>query len=234
MEKESCAIDDPCAVKTNTAEILPLVDQKVLNSKKGTFVFKRMVDVVGGSVGLVIASPIILGIAIAMKREEPNGPIIFSQTRIGKNGKPFKMYKIRSMCIDAEAKLETLLAKNEIQGAMFKMKDDPRVTKVGKFIRKTSIDELPQLWNVVKGEMSLVGPRPPLPREVKTYSSYDKQRLLVKPGCTGLWQVSGRNDVHFKDMVALDVAYIQDMSISNEIKIIFKTVWIMLNPNGAY
>lgn len=114
------------------------------------------------------------------------------------------------------------------------MKDDPRVTKVGKFIRKTSIDELPQLWNVVKGEMSLVGPRPPLPREVKTYTIYDHQRLLVRPGCTGLWQVSGRNNVHFRDMVALDVSYIQDMSISNEIKIILKTVWIMLNPNGAY
>lgn len=234
MEKESYVADDPFAKTFQKNETMIVINQELLKKKRTTFVFKRIVDVAGGAIGLVVASPIILGIAIAMKREEPNGPIIFSQTRIGKNGKPFKMYKIRSMCIDAEAKLETLLAKNEIQGAMFKMKDDPRVTKVGKFIRKTSIDELPQLWNVVKGEMSLVGPRPPLPREVKTYTTYDHQRLLVRPGCTGLWQVSGRNNVHFRDMVALDVAYIQQMSILNEIKIILKTVWIMLNPNGAY
>ena len=234
MEKESYVTDDPFAKSLQKKKTLVLINQELLKRKKATFAFKRIVDLVGGAIGLVVATPIMLGVAIAMKREEPNGPIIFSQTRIGKNGKPFKMYKIRSMCIDAEAKLETLLAKNEIQGAMFKMKDDPRVTKVGRFIRKTSIDELPQLWNVIKGEMSLVGPRPPLPREVKTYTTYDYQRLLVRPGCTGLWQVSGRNNVHFQDMVALDVTYIQDMSISNEIKIIFKTVWIMLNPNGAY
>lgn len=234
MEKESYVADDPFAKSLQEKETFVLINQELLKKKRVTFAFKRIVDLVGGAIGLVIATPIMLGVAIAMKKEEPDGPIIFSQTRIGKNGKSFKMYKIRSMCIDAEAKLETLLAKNEVQGAMFKMKEDPRVTKVGKFIRKTSIDELPQLWNVVKGEMSLVGPRPPLPREVKTYSSYDKQRLLVKPGCTGLWQVSGRNDVHFKDMVALDVEYIQTMSIINEIKIIFKTVWVMIKPNGAY
>lgn len=234
MEKESYVVDDPFAKSLQEKETFVLINQELLKKRRATFVFKRFVDVVGGAIGLVIATPIMLGVAIAMKKEEPDGPIIFSQTRVGKNGKTFKMYKMRSMCVDAEAKLETLLAQNEVQGAMFKMKEDPRVTKVGKFIRKTSIDELPQLWNVVKGEMSLVGPRPPLPREVKTYSSYDKQRLLVKPGCTGLWQVSGRNDVHFKDMVALDVAYIQNMSIANELKIIFKTVWIMIKPNGAY
>lgn len=234
MEKESYVADDPFVKSLKKKEMIILIDQELLKRKRATFAFKRIVDLVGGAIGLVVATPIMLGVAIAMKKEEPDGPIIFSQTRVGKNGKTFRMYKIRSMCLDAEAKLETLLAKNEVQGAMFKMKEDPRVTKVGKFIRKTSIDELPQLWNVVKGEMSLVGPRPPLPREVKTYSSYDKQRLLVKPGCTGLWQVSGRNDVHFKDMVALDVEYIQTMSIINEIKIIFKTVWVMIKPNGAY
>lgn len=234
MEKESYVADDPFVKSLKKKETIVLINQELLKRKRATFAFKRIVDLVGGAIGLVVATPIMLGVAIAMKKEEPNGPIIFSQTRVGKNGKTFRIYKIRSMCIDAEAKLETLLAKNEVQGAMFKMKNDPRVTKIGKFIRKTSIDELPQLWNVVKGEMSLVGPRPPLPREVKTYSSYDKQRLLVKPGCTGLWQTSGRNDVHFKDMVALDVAYIQNMSIANELKIIFKTIWIMIRPNGAY
>lgn len=234
MEKESYVADDPFTKSLQKNETVILINQELLKKKRATFAFKRIVDLVGGAIGLVVATPIMLGVAVAMKREEPNGSIIFSQTRIGKNGKSFKMYKIRSMCVDAEARLETLLSKNEVQGAMFKMKNDPRVTKVGKFIRKTSIDELPQLWNVVKGEMSLVGPRPPLPREVKKYNSYDKQRLLVKPGCTGLWQVSGRNDVHFRDMVALDVSYIQDMSIKNEVKIIFKTVWIIIKPNGAY
>lgn len=234
MKKESYVADDPFVKSLQKKEMIILIDQELLKRKRATFAFKRIVDLVGGAIGLVVATPIMLGVAIAMKKEEPDGPIIFSQTRIGKNGKSFKMYKMRSMCIDAEAKLETLLAKNEVQGAMFKMKEDPRVTKVGKFIRKTSIDELPQLWNVVKGEMSLVGPRPPLPREVKTYSSYDKQRLLVKPGCTGLWQVSGRNDLHFKEMVDLDIRYIRQMSVTNEIKIIFKTVWIMIKPNGAY
>lgn len=234
MKKESYVADDPFVKSLQKKEIIILIDQELLKRKRATFAFKRIVDLFGGAIGLVVATPIMLGVAIAMKREEPNGPIIFSQTRVGKNGKTFRIYKIRSMCLDAEAKLETLLAKNEVQGAMFKMKEDPRVTKVGKFIRKTSIDELPQLWNVVKGEMSLVGPRPPLPREVKNYTKFDHQRLLVKPGCTGLWQVSGRNDVHFKDMVALDVEYIQTMSIINEIKIIFKTVWVMIKPNGAY
>lgn len=137
------------------------------------------------------------------------------------------------MCVGAEEKLAELLQHNEVEGAMFKMKDDPRVTKIGKFIRKTSIDELPQLWNVVKGEMSLVGPRPPLVREVVEYTEYDKQRLLVKPGCTGLWQISGRNDVGFSEMVELDIQYIQYLSFLNDIKIILNTVKVMVRPNGA-
>ena len=179
-------------------------------------------------------SPLFLVISVMMKIEEPKGPIFFSQIRVGKNEKEFKMFKIRSMCVDAEDKLTELLKHNEVEGAMFKMKDDPRVTKVGKFIRKTSIDELPQLWNVLKGDMSLVGPRPPLKREVAEYTSYDKQRLLVKPGCTGLWQVSGRNDVGFDEMVQLDIDYIKTLSINNDVKIIFKTVWVMIKPNSAY
>lgn len=195
---------------------------------------KRLVDIIGSSVGLILLSPLFLIVAILMKKEEPKGPIFFSQIRVSKNEKQFKIYKFRSMCIDAEEKLADLLKHNEIEGAMFKMKDDPRVTKIGKFIRKTSIDELPQLWNVLKGDMSLVGPRPPLLREVAEYITYDKQRLLVKPGCTGLWQVSGRNEVGFDEMVELDIRYIKTLSISNDIKIIFKTIIIMIKPNGAY
>lgn len=203
-------------------------------SKQAFFFVKRIVDIVGSVVGLILLSPVFLIVALLMKIEEPEGPIFFSQTRIGKNEVPFKMYKFRSMCVDAEEKLEVLLKLNEVEGAMFKMKDDPRITRVGKFIRKTSIDELPQLWNVIKGDMSLVGPRPPLNREVEKYTMYDKQRLLIKPGCTGLWQISGRNEVGFDEMVALDLAYIENIGFIRDIEIMVKTVVVMLKPNGAY
>lgn len=169
-----------------------------------------------------------------MKIEDFKAPIFFSQTRIGLNGKKFKMYKIRSMVVNAEELLEELLEQNEVEGAMFKMKDDPRITKVGKFIRKTSIDELPQLWNVVKGDMSLVGPRPPLEREVEEYTEYDMQRLVIKPGCTGLWQVSGRNALSFEEMVALDLKYIGNLSVWNDLIIGIKTILVMVKPNSAY
>ena len=157
----------------------------------------------------------------------------FSQYRVGKNKQLFKMYKFRSMCVDAEKKLPTLLSKNEVEGAMFKMKDDPRVTKFGRFIRKTSLDELPQLWNVLKGEMSLVGPRPSLQREVSQYTKYDEQRLLVKPGCTGLWQINGRSNIGFSEMVMLDLEYIEKRSIYIDFKIIYRTFFVILRPEGA-
>jgi lipopolysaccharide/colanic/teichoic acid biosynthesis glycosyltransferase len=144
------------------------------------------------------------------------------------------MYKFRSMVSNAEEKLKELLVHNEIEGAMFKMKNDPRITKIGKFIRKTSIDELPQLINVLRGEMSLVGPRPPLVREVAEYTDYDKLRLTVKPGCTGLWQVSGRNELSFKEMVELDLKYIQNRSIGFDLKIIFKTFKVLLGAKDAF
>ncbi|GEQ62377.1 sugar transferase [Vagococcus lutrae] len=198
------------------------------------YLVKRTIDIVGSLTGLIILSPLYGGIALAIKMEDPKGPVFFSQKRVGKNHKEFDMYKFRSMCVNAEEKLEELLAYNEVQGAMFKMKEDPRVTKVGKFIRKTSLDELPQLWNVLKGDMSLVGPRPPLKREVKKYTSYDKQRLSVTPGCTGLWQVSGRNDVGFNEMVELDLEYIKNQSVKNDLKILLKTVKVVLFPNSAY
>lgn len=198
------------------------------------FAVKRIGDIICSSIGLIILSPLFLIIAILMKFEDPKGPIFFSQTRIGLNEKPFKMYKIRSMVTNAEELLENLLDENEVEGAMFKMKDDPRVTNIGKTIRKYSIDELPQLWNVIKGDMSLIGPRPPLEREVAEYTPYDKQRLLIKPGCTGLWQVSGRNDLDFDEMVELDMKYIQNLSLRTDLWILFKTVWVMIKPNSAY
>lgn len=144
------------------------------------------------------------------------------------------MLKFRSMCVDAEEKLKELKKYSEVDGAMFKIKNDPRVTRVGRKIRKYSIDELPQLFNVLKGDMSLVGPRPPLRREFNDYTEYDKQRLYVVPGCTGLWQVSGRNDVGFHEMVELDLQYIRKSSILYDLRIMFKTIKIMIFPNGAY
>lgn len=228
----------------NTLAIFIENDKSVANSgllkledieKKYFYKFlKRLLDILGSVIGLVVLTPLFLAVAIAIKTEQKNGPIFFSQVRIGKNGQEFKMYKFRSMCVDAEVKLKELLRHNEIEGAMFKIKNDPRVTKTGRFIRKTSIDELPQLLNVLKGDMSLVGPRPPLGREVKEYSTYDKQRLLIKPGCTGIWQISGRNNIGFDEMVKMDIKYISNLSIINDIKIIFKTVMIMIKPDGAY
>lgn len=195
---------------------------------------KRAVDIIGAATGIMILSPILILVAILIKLEDPRGKIFFYQTRVGRNERTFKMYKFRSMVSNAEDMLEDLLSKNEVEGAMFKMKEDPRITKIGRFIRKTSIDELPQFWNVLCGDMSLVGPRPPLPREVETYSSYDKLRLRVTPGCTGLWQVSGRNELNFHEMVELDLQYIKQRSIIFDIKIILLTVKVMFGSKDAY
>lgn len=210
------------------------LNQDKINAQVGYLFIKRIFDIVASFAALLILSPLFLVIAILIKLEDPKGPVFYSQFRVGRNGKKFRMYKFRSMCVDADKKLKDLLAKNEVEGAMFKMKDDPRITRVGKWIRKTSVDELPQLWNVLHGDMALVGPRPPLPRETATYSEYDKQRLYVQPGCTGLWQVSGRNDVGFHEMVALDIQYIKTRNLWVDVKIMFKTVGIMIHPNGAY
>ncbi|KMP32803.1 sugar transferase [Bacillus sp. GX] len=205
-----------------------------VNSKRGYLITKRYMDVLGALVGLILLSPVFLIIAILIKYEDPKGTVLFKQVRIGKGGTEFYMYKFRSMVTDAEEKLKDLLEYNEVSGAMFKMKEDPRITKIGKFIRRTSIDELPQLINVLQGEMSLVGPRPPLLREVKEYTSYDKQRLLVTPGCTGLWQVSGRSNLSFEQMVELDVYYIIQRNIMFDIKILLRTVKVLLKSNDAY
>ncbi|WP_286178894.1 sugar transferase [Bacillus sp. B4EP4a] len=195
---------------------------------------KRLMDIIGSLLGIIFLLPIFLIVAILIKIEDPKGPVFFKQVRIGKAETEFQMYKFRSMVSDAEDRLKDLLVLNEVSGAMFKMKNDPRITKIGKFIRRTSIDELPQLWNVLKGDMSLVGPRPPLRREVDEYSQFDKQRLLVTPGCTGLWQVNGRNSLGFEEMVKLDIFYIGNRNLFFDIKIILKTVKCMINSDEAY
>jgi len=205
-----------------------------VNTARSYLVMKRAIDIIGSFCGLVVLSLLFVSIALLIKLEDPKGKVFFKQLRVGKDGKEFYMYKFRSMASDAEERLKELLALNEVSGAMFKMKDDPRVTKIGKFIRKTSVDELPQLFNVLRGDMSLVGPRPPLPREVAEYSTYDKQRLLVTPGCTGLWQVSGRSNVGFEEMVELDLRYIRERSFLYDIKIILKTVLVLFGSKNAF
>lgn len=195
---------------------------------------KRLLDVLASTIGLILLAPLFVALAIIIKLEDPKGPVFFSQVRVGKDEKPFRMYKFRSMVSNAEELLTGLLDKNEISGAMFKMKEDPRITRVGKFIRKTSIDELPQLFNVLKGNMSLVGPRPPLPREVAEYTEYDKLRLTVVPGCTGLWQISGRNELSFQQMVELDLQYIERKGILYDIYILLKTVKVLFGSKDAY
>lgn len=203
---------------------------------KGRLVYhtvKRGFDILASGVALVLLSPLFGVLTVKIKKED-GGPAFYSQTRIGKNGKPFKMWKFRSMIVNADKMVEQLEEQNEIDGAMFKIKDDPRVTKIGHVIRKYSLDELPQLWNVLKGDMSLVGPRPPLPSEVEEYTDYDKQRLLVMPGCTGLWQVTERNEADFDEMVWLDIVYINHSGIFEDLKLIIKTIGVVVHPNGAY
>ncbi|QWI52130.1 sugar transferase [Bacillus mycoides] len=221
-------------LSNGTAKEQELLVTKEINKDRLYLFMKRLMDIFGAICGLIFLSPIFIIVAIIIKLEDKKGPVFFKQIRVGKDGKEFGMYKFRSMVTDAEERLKDLLQHNEVSGAMFKMKDDPRITKIGKFIRKTSIDELPQLLNVLKGEMSLVGPRPPLLREVKEYTAYDKQRLLVTPGCTGLWQVSGRSSINFDGMVELDLIYIKKRSILFDMKIICKTVFLLLGSQDAY
>ncbi|WP_127551235.1 sugar transferase [Paenibacillus amylolyticus] len=204
------------------------------NADKVYLFMKRMLDLLGSFIGLIILCPLFAVIGLLIKIEAPQGSVFFRQVRVGQNGKEFHMYKFRSMVANAEDLLEQLIDQNEVNGNMFKMKNDPRITRIGKFIRKTSLDELPQLWNVFRGEMSLVGPRPALPREVKNYTSYDRQRLQMIPGCTGLWQVSGRNSVGFEEMVELDLTYARERSMVVDIKIIFRTFKVLVGSKDAF
>ncbi|WP_326511622.1 sugar transferase [Clostridium intestinale] len=195
-------------------------------------VVKRLIDILGSLVGLILLSPIFFIVAILIKIDS-KGSVIFSQNRIGKDGKLFKMYKFRSMVVNAEDLKKKILKQNEMSGPMFKIKDDPRVTKIGKFIRKTSIDELPQLFNVLKGEMSLVGPRPSLPEEVEKFEVWMMKRLEIKPGLTCYWQISGRNNIDFEEWMKLDIKYVQDRSICIDIKLILKTFFILFGDKNA-
>ena len=195
-------------------------------------VIKRGIDIICSSIGLIVLSPILVIIAIIIKLDS-SGPIIFKQERVGYKGRRFFMYKFRSMVVNAEELKEKLHEKNEMSGPMFKMKDDPRITKVGKFIRKTSIDELPQLVNVLKGEMSLVGPRPSLPKEVDKFEPWMLKRLEVKPGLTCYWQVQGRNDIGFEDWMKLDCKYVEDRCTWLDIQLIFKTFFVLFGDEHA-
>lgn len=196
-------------------------------------VVKRGIDIVGGLVGCLITFVITPFAAVAIKLDSP-GPVFFSQTRIGKNGRRFKIYKFRSMYVDAEARKKELEAQNEMQGLMFKMENDPRITRVGRFIRKTSIDELPQFLNIVKGDMSLVGTRPPTEAEFEQYNSHYRRRISMTPGLTGLWQISGRSEiVDFDEVVKLDLEYIDNWTLGLDIKILFRTIWVVLAGKGS-
>ncbi|MFW6389745.1 MAG: sugar transferase [Halanaerobiales bacterium] len=204
------------------------------NNSLSYLITKRIIDIIGAITGLVLFAPLFLIISILIKLEDSKGSVIFVQERCGKNGNTFKFYKFRSMVHNAEELLEEIQHKNEMNGPVFKIKDDPRITKVGRFIRKTSIDELPQLVNVLKGEMSLVGPRPPLPREVEEYTLYEMQRLLVKPGLTCIWQVSGRNNVEFEEWMEMDLQYIKERNLWMDIKLIVKTLPAFLGDENAH
>lgn len=205
------------------------------NSKvksKAYLIAKRITDVLFSGIGLIILSPVFVIVAIAIKLDS-KGPIFFKQDRVGKDEELFSMYKFRSMVVNAEELKKALENQNEMSGPMFKMKKDPRITRVGRFIRKTSIDELPQLVNVIKGDMSLVGPRPSLPKEVEQFEPWMKERLTVQPGITCFWQVMGRNSIPFKEWMKLDVKYVRERNYFLDIKLIFKTFFVLFGDDSA-
>jgi exopolysaccharide biosynthesis polyprenyl glycosylphosphotransferase len=194
---------------------------------------KRALDVVGAGIGLLLLAPVFAVIALVIRADD-RGPVFFRQTRVGRGGREFSILKFRTMCVDAEARMAALAQANEGAGPLFKMKDDPRVTRVGSLLRKTSLDELPQLWNVLTGSMSLVGPRPALPREVALYEDFADRRLLVTPGITGLWQVSGRSDLDWAEGVRLDLHYVENWSFVHDVVILARTIPSVLRSRGAY
>ncbi len=217
-----------------TGKELEVVNMQLINiaNQNRYEKIKRFFDICLSAAALVVLSPLLLVIAILIYLED-KGPVIYSQTRIGKDGRAFKLYKFRSMCVDADEKLKDLQKLNERDGPVFKIKNDPRVTKVGKFIRKTCIDELPQLVNIIKGDMSIVGPRPPLPNEVEQYNSYQKQRLLVVPGLTCYWQIQKGEETTFDEWVELDLKYIKERSILLDFRLILLTFKVILSGKGA-
>lgn len=211
---------------------VPLLTLRSTPHLAADIIVKRALDFFGSACALVILAPVLAAAAAAV-RMTSKGPIIFRQMRVGINGRTFSLYKFRSMYADADAVKERLMARNEMSGPVFKIKNDPRVTPVGRLLRRYSIDELPQLWNVLKGDMSLVGPRPPVPEEVKSYKGWQRRRLSVKPGITCLWQVFGRNEVDFEKWMELDLQYINQWSLALDIKILLRTVPAVLLARGA-
>ena len=209
-----------------------MLEKKKLSRNTYEFL-KRLMDIICSMSALIVLAPILIVVAILIKIES-KGPVIFSQERVGINNKKFKMYKFRSMVVNAEDMKEKLEKQNERKGPMFKIKNDPRITKIGRFIRKTSIDELPQLINILKGEMSIVGPRPSLPKEVIQFEPWMLERLKVKPGLTCYWQVQGRDHIEFEDWMRLDVKYVKDRNFLLDIKLIFKTIILLFGDKNAY
>lgn len=212
---------------------IPLIGVRDVSIQGWNRAVKRVADIVLATLGLVVTAPLMLLIAIAIKGESA-GPILFPQVRVGRDGRLFTLYKFRSMAPDADEHKARLRNLNEASGPIFKIRDDPRLTRVGRWLRRLSIDELPQLWNVIKGEMSLVGPRPPVPSEVDEYKAWHRKRLLVEPGMTGLWQVSGRSELTFDEMVMLDLFYAENWSLWLDFKIIVRTIPTVLRGTGAY
>ena len=207
--------------------------EKALRSHRRYWVLRRAQDIVFSLLALILLAPLALLISLAIVLDSPGDGAIFRQRRVGRNGKLFWLYKFRTMCPDAEEQLNELLSQNQMDGPVFKIKGDPRITRVGRFLRKTSLDELPQLLNVLQGDMSIVGPRPALPREVERYSDYQRQRLYVTPGLSCYWQIAPhRNEMSFDEWVALDLKYIQERSFWVDWKIIFLTVRAMLMKYG--
>lgn len=221
-------------IKQDSTTAQPILERREVEQKsKGYLLLKRVQDIFLSVMALLVLWPVMLLIALIIVIDSPGAGPIFTQTRVGKDGKTFKFYKFRSMYPDAEKRLNELLPYNEMNGPVFKIREDPRITRFGRFIRKTSIDELPQLFNIIKGDMSIVGPRPPLPREVEQYDDYAAQRLWVTPGLTCYWQIQHvRNDLSFEQWVALDVQYIKDRSFRTDWKIIFKTFGAVLGMDG--
>lgn len=215
-------------------KIINLIYQEVYDHKANIYKWtKRAFDIVASCLALIVLSPVFLLTALAIILED-GGPVFFTQQRAGKDMKPFKIYKFRSMYKNAESQFQRMQAQNEQTGHAFKIKDDPRITHVGKFIRKYSIDELPQLLNIIKGDMSIVGPRPILLNQMEECNAYEKQRLIVKPGLTCYWQVGGRANIKWDRWVELDLKYIQDMSIGTDIRLILKTIPVVFKSEGAY
>lgn len=214
-------------------EGLPLIQVQIPTYDGGKHVLKRALDIVVSALALVPIGLILPVLAALIKLDSP-GPVFFLQERVGRDGRRFRMVKLRSMTTDAEQQLDALKAQNEGSGLLFKMKQDPRVTRVGRVLRKLSLDELPQFWNVLVGDMSVVGPRPPLPNEVTAYDGTVFRRLYIKPGITGLWQISGRSDLSWDESVRLDLRYVENWSVMNDLQIMWRTAKVMVQPSGAY